>query len=88
LTEIDVGSYMNKKIIYDEGQLIELRSRYGDLLTLKEIAEVFRYPTVGAVRKANSRGTLPVKLYRFPNKNGFYAKVREVADSISCMKQS
>jgi len=65
-----------------DARLLALRARYGELLQLEDVADVFKYPTVSAVRKANSRGTLPVKLYRFPNKSGFYAKVDEVAVSI------
>lgn len=71
-----------------DNQLLALRMRYGELLTLEDIAEVFKYPSIDAVRKAKSRGTLPVKLYRFPNKNGFYARVSDVAVSIECMLES
>jgi len=62
-----------------------IREKYGELLSLDDVAEIFKYNSVAAVRKAHSRGTLPVHLYRFPNKSGFYAKSDEVADSIEKM---
>jgi len=70
-----------------ENQCIDIiRSKYGELLTLEELADIFKYKTVGAVRKAHSRGTLPVALYRFENKNGFFAKAEEVAKTIEEMR--
>lgn len=65
-----------------------IRNKYGELLTLEEVAELFKYRTVGAVRKAHSRGTLPVALYRFPNRTGYYAKANEAAKSIESMSLS
>ena len=73
---------MNKS--YDN-HLAALRDRYGELLELEDIAEVFKYKTIEAVRKAHSRGTLPVSLYRFPKKSGWYAKTTEVASCIENM---
>lgn len=71
-----------------EERVYALRSRYGELLSLEELAEVFKYPSIDAVRKANWRGTLPVKLYRFPKKNGLYARVIDVAVSIERMSET
>jgi len=68
--------------------LDSLIKKYGMLLTLEDIAEVFKFKTIGAVRKAHSRGVLPVDLYTFSNKTGFYAKVEEVSESIDKMKIS
>jgi len=65
-----------------------LREKYGEILTLEEIVELLKYKTIGAVRKAHARGVLPVKLYRFPNKAGYYAKVEEVSESIEKMEMS
>jgi len=62
--------------------------KYGALLTLEDVAEVFKFKTIGAVRKAHARRVLPVDLYRFPNRTGFYAKVEEVAESIVKMEVS
>ena len=68
-----------------ENHLSALRNRYGELLELEDIAEIFKYKTTEAVRKAHSRGTLPVALYRFPKKAGWYAKTTEVANCIENM---
>ena len=60
-----------------------IRSRYGELLSLSEVATILKYDSVGAVRKAHSRKTLPVKLYKIPKKAGQYAKAIDVASYIS-----
>lgn len=65
-----------------------IRNKYGELLTLEEVAEVFRYKTVAAVRKAHSRKTLPVNLYRFKGRAGYFARAEEVAKSIENMNLS
>ena len=65
-----------------------LREKYGELLDLEEIAEFYKYPSVEAVRKAHLRGTIPVELYTFPRKTGFYAKASDVAASIGYMRIS
>ena len=79
---------MGKKSEIDIGErLAAIRERYGELLLLEDVAEVFKYPTVDAVRKANNRGSLPVKLYRFEGKNGLYARCNEVAEAIENMKE-
>ena len=64
------------------------RARYGELLTIEEITEVLRYRTVAAVRKAHSRGTLPVALYRFKGRSGYFARADEVAECIEKMDLS
>jgi len=69
-------------------RLNSIRSKYGELLTLSQVAEVFKYRTVTAVRKAHSRKTLAVKLYRFKSRSGYYAKANEVAESIEKMEVS
>lgn len=66
---------------------VVLRGRYGELLTLNELAEVLRYKTSDAVRKSYMRGSLPVDLYRFPRKKGWFAKVAEVAECIDSMEK-
>ena len=46
---------------------------YGDLLTLKDVAEIFRYPSIQAVRKAHVRGFLPVSLFKLPHRRELFA---------------
>lgn len=65
-----------------------LREKYGQLLTIEEVAEIFRYKTVAAVRKAHARKTLPINLYRLKGRSGFFAHVEDVAECIEKMKLS
>lgn len=60
-----------------------LLERYGELLTAADLAEVFRYSSDSAVRKAHAAGRLPVSLRRFPNRRGLFATVESVAAAIS-----
>ncbi len=66
--------------------LQRLLQKYGELLTMKELAIVLRYPSVGAVRTAAHRGRLPVRLYQFSHKRGKFAKVEEVAACLNAME--
>ena len=66
--------------------LKRLLQQYGELLTLKELATVLRYPSVGAIRTAAHRGRLPVRLYQFSHKRGKFAKVEEVAACLQAME--
>ena len=65
-----------------------MRNKYGELLTLEEVAEVFRYKTLAAVRKAHSRKTLPVALYRFKGRSGYFAKADEIAEALESLSLS
>lgn len=59
-----------------------IREKYGELLTIEEVAEVLKYRTVYAVKKAHSRGHLAVELKRFPNRRGLFATAESVAKCI------
>lgn len=65
-----------------------IRDKYGELLDLVQVADVFKYVTIDAVRKAHSRGSLPVKLYKFNRKEGLFAKADEVAKAIEGMPEA
>lgn len=67
---------------------MDIRRIYGELLDLAEVAEVFHYSKIDSVRKAWRRGSLPVSLYKFPRKNGWFAKADEVAEAIENMKDA
>lgn len=69
-------------------RLKALRDKYGELLTLEEIAEALKYRNVAAVRKAHSRGTLPVELKRFPHRRGWFATVEAVAQCIENLSRN
>ena len=57
-----------------------LRERFGDVLTLADLAVILRYPSVGAIRKARSRGQLPLALARMRPRRGWFATAEAVAD--------
>lgn len=59
----------------------------GELVDLRDLAQIFNYPSIAAVRKAYSRSTLPVKLYKFESRKGMYAKLTEVKESIENMQE-
>ena len=69
-----------------EDCLKRLLQKYGELLTLKELATVLRYPSVGAIRTTAHRGRLPVRLYQFSSKRGKFAKVEDVAACLQAME--
>ena len=64
-----------------------LRERFGDLLTLAELAVVLRYPSVGAIRKARLRGQLPVPLVQMPPRRGWFATADEVAELLCTLQR-
>jgi hypothetical protein len=66
----------------------ELRSRFGDLLTLKDLAPLLRYPSVEAVRKARTRGQLPVTVVRIAHRRGWFATPRSVAEFLEALETS
>lgn len=57
----------------------ELKDTYGHLLTIKDIAGIFRYPSSESVLKAHHRGSLPVKLLKFPKRKSLFATPKAVA---------
>ena len=71
-----------------EMRISVIRDKYGELLNLVQVAEVFKYSTVDAVRKVHSRGSLPVALYKFERKEGLFAKADEVAKAIESMPEA
>lgn len=57
-----------------------LRERFGDVLTLPDLASVLRYPSTGAIRKARVRGQLPLQLVQMPPRRGWFATAEAVAE--------
>jgi len=55
-----------------------LRATYGDLLTLRDIGIVLRYPSLNAVRKARLAGQLPF-VTQLPHRRGWFATPEAVA---------
>ncbi|MBQ4853612.1 hypothetical protein IMW82_02830 [Rhodanobacter sp. B2A1Ga4] len=66
----------------------DLRKRFGDVLTLSDLAAVLRYPSVGAVRKARERGQLPVALVQMPPRRGWFATTEAVAELLCALEHS
>jgi len=64
-----------------------LLEKYGEVLTPADLAEVLRYSSDAAVRKAHAAGRLPVPLRRFPNRKGLFATVESVAAAISQLNE-
>lgn len=64
----------------------DLRTRFGDVLTLTDLAVVLRYASVGAIRKARSRGQLPVQLVKMQGRRGWFATADAVAEYLSSLE--
>lgn len=65
-----------------------LRERFGEVLTLSDLAAVLRYPSVSAIRKAKSRGRLPIALVQMPPRRGWYATAGSVAEFLCALDES
>ncbi|KJV34750.1 hypothetical protein VI08_09135 [Luteibacter yeojuensis] len=63
----------------------DLRTRYGDVLTMSDLATVLRYPSLGAIKKAHSRRQLPLVLVQMPPRRGWFATVDAVAELLSSL---
>lgn len=64
-----------------------LRNKYGDLLSLEDIATILKYPSVTAIKRAHKRGTLPVKLFKFPNRRKLFTVVTEVSRALDKLEE-
>lgn len=66
----------------NESTASRIRAKYGEILTVNELAEVLRYASGASVRKAHSAGRLPVPLKKFPNRRGLFATAESVAAAL------
>jgi hypothetical protein len=64
----------------------DLKQRFGDLLNLNDLAEVLRYPSAHAIRKARIRGRLPIELIQMPGRRGWFATARAVAKLLDSLE--
>ena len=62
-----------------------LLARYGEILSVRDLAEVYKYASPASVRRAHEQGHLPVPLYKFPTRRGLYALTRDVANSFDSL---
>lgn len=58
---------------------LQLTAQFGALLSTSDLAQVLRYGTPQAVRKARIRGTFPIPMQQLPGRRGLYATARAVA---------
>ena len=65
----------------------ELRRKFGELLTLEDLAPLLRYASVGAVRKARMRGKLPIPVKSIPHRRGWFTTPRAVAEFLEGLEQ-
>ena len=61
----------------------DLLARHGVMLYGQALAQALGYRSADSMRKAASRGQIPVALYRFPKRRGVYALTQEVADCLA-----
>ena len=57
----------------------DLLNRYGPMLTGETLRLALGYPSMEAMRKAASRGTIPVPLFTIENRRGRFALAKDVA---------
>ena len=65
-----------------------LLEHYGMLLSVEDLARLFKYPSAEAVRRAHYSGRLPVKLRSFPDRRGLFVTALEVADVMRSFEKS
>ncbi len=66
----------------------DLVARFGVMLTPTAIAKALSYPSPHAFRQAVVRGTIPVPIFRVPNRRGYFALARDVAVWLSALRRS
>lgn len=68
-------------------RMAALREQFGELLTVAELAQVLKYPSVGAIYKARFRDKLPILLVQMPPRKRLYATVDAVAELLCHLEQ-
>ena len=56
-----------------------IRRRFGELLDLKDLTKLLRYPSVEAARQAYARRQFPIQLIKLPNRRGLFATCSSLA---------
>ena len=62
-----------------------LTEQFGALLSMTDVAQALGYPSVAAVRKARSRGALPVPVMWIEQRRGWFATARAVSEYLDCV---
>lgn len=66
----------------------ELTDRFGPVLASAELTLVLGYSTPGAFRQSVVRRTVPVPVFRMPNRRGHFALTRDVAHWLAMQRQA
>lgn len=66
----------------------ELVCQYGLVIGHSHLYRVLGYRTGHALRQADARGTLPVKVFAVPGRRGKFAFARDVADWLIALRSS
>lgn len=56
-----------------------LAERFGPLMSLEDVVQVLKYPSMQAARKAIMRGSFPLEMIRLPSRRGLFVTARQVA---------
>lgn len=59
---------------------LNLMREYGPILSDTVLANCLGYPSIGAFRKALSRKTVPIPVFKIPKRAGRFALTKDVAD--------
>lgn len=57
----------------------ELVRLYGPVVGSKDISRILGYASPDAFRKARSRKTIPIRVFRLPGRRGYFASTSEIA---------
>lgn len=81
---------MNDARSEDYAQSLEsdLTDRYGPLLSSSALTRVLGYASADAFRQALARKTVPVPVFRMPNRRGHFALTRDVAPWLAKQRQA
>jgi hypothetical protein len=67
----------------------DLTAKYGLMLSSQVLGQVLGYKTPNAFRQALARKTVPVPVFRIPNRRGHFALAKDVADWLAhCRTQA
>lgn len=72
----------NKKCINNDlaSQLeADMHVKYGFMVSGEELSQILGYPTRAAFRQAIVRGTVPIPVFKLPNRRGRFALVKDIS---------
>lgn len=66
----------------------DLTERYGPVLPSSVLVRVLGYSSADAFRQSLARRTVPVPVFRMPNRRGHFALTRDVAQWLANQRQA